>query len=221
MGQRSAGHEVGGGGAAGDADALRDRLEQLMGERISLDLELHDVRKAFEELGEAVPEELQELDTAELAGKLTEARLAHQRALADFQNYQRRAAENERRAREGAAAGVVESMVNVLDTFEMARKMDPKNTPPEAVLQGVEMIRGELLRTLGQRGFNVIEPKLGEAFNPHEHEAIRQVAGEQAMGVEPGHIVETLRPGYRMEERVIRPAQVTVSSAEGENDADV
>ncbi len=209
-------------------ESLRDRLELLMGEKIALDLELHDVRKAFEELGEAMPDDLAELDVTEVAAMLTEAKVAHQRVLADFQNYQRRQIENERRACDGAAAGVVESMVGVLDTFEMARKMDPKQTPPEAVMQGIEMIRSEMLRTLGMRGFVVIEPERGEAFDPNIHEAVQRVDVED---VEAGCIVETMRPGYRMDVRVLRPAQVSVcahdsetapaSDEEGADDADV
>ena len=199
--------------------SLRERLEELVGERIALDLELHDVRKAFEELGEAVPDELLELDSADVSAQLTEARVAHQRALADFQNYQRRQVESERRACEGAAAGVVESMVGVLDTFDMARKMDLKTTSPEMVMQGIEMIRGEMLRVLGQRGFAVIEPDRGAGFDPNVHEAVQQV--DDADDVEPGAVVELVRPGYRMNERIIRPAQVTVASgAEGAVEGD-
>lgn len=207
MGRKTAQPEAQNGGD--NVDALYARLEELAGERAAIDIELHDVRKAFEELGEAVPEELLELDVADLAAKLTEAKMAHQRALADFQNYQRRQYESERRACEGAAAGVVESMVNVLDTFEMARKMDPKKTPPEAMFQGIEMIRFEMLRVLGMRGFGVIEPARGDAFDPNVHEALQQIASDD---VEPGCVVELARPGYRMNERVIRPAQVIVAT---------
>ncbi|MCA9292839.1 MAG: nucleotide exchange factor GrpE [Phycisphaerales bacterium] len=207
MGRRHAEPEAANGGES--LDALHARLDELMGERVALDLELHDVRKAFEELGQPVPEELVELDTAELMAKLTEAKMAHQRALADFQNYQRRQFDNERRACDGAAADVVESMIGVLDTFDMARKMDLKTTPPEMVMQGIEMIRGEMLRVLGQRGFAVIEPAKGEQFDPNVHEAMQQV---ESADVEPGCIVELVRPGYRMHERIVRPAQVIVAA---------
>ena len=148
---------------------------------------------------------------AQLRTDLDEARASHQRVLADFKNFQRRASENELRARDAGRAAVLESFVAVLDTFDMAMKMDPDNTPASSILEGVKMIRGEALRILSTSGFTTIEPARGTPYDPNRHEA---VINEPAEDVEPGAVVTLHQPGYALGERVLRPAKVSVSPTE-------
>ncbi|MDF1808425.1 MAG: nucleotide exchange factor GrpE [Phycisphaerales bacterium] len=129
------------------------------------------------------------------------------RAAADHQNFQRRATGNEREARTSATQGVVQSLIPLLDTFEMALLQDPEKVTAEQVIEGVRMIRGEFLRLLSGYGVSSIDPVVGDEFNPVEHSAMMQ---QPADGVEPGHISLNMGMGFKLGERVVRPAKVAV-----------
>jgi molecular chaperone GrpE len=129
------------------------------------------------------------------------------RAAADHQNFQRRASGNEREARTGATQGVVQSLIPLLDTFEMALLQDAEKVSAQQVIDGVKMIRDEFLRMLSGYGVTAIDPKVGDEFNPMEHSAVMQQAVE---GIEPGHISLNMGIGYKLGDRVVRPAKVAV-----------
>lgn len=133
---------------------------------------------------------------------------------ADFQNYQRRAAINEREARQGATAGVVQSVLPVMDHFDLALGQDLTKATAEQIAGGVRLIRAELMRVLEGYGVSLIEPKPGESFNPGEQQAMMQ---QPSAEIEPGHVVMLLGVGYRLGERVIRPAKVAVAVPNGES----
>lgn len=129
------------------------------------------------------------------------------RAAADHQNFQRRASGNEREARTGATQGVVQSLIPLLDTFEMALLQDAEKVSAQQVMDGVKMIRDEFLRLMSGYGVSSIDPKVGDEFNPMEHAAMMQQAVD---GVEPGHISMNMGIGYKLGDRVVRPAKVAV-----------
>jgi molecular chaperone GrpE len=130
------------------------------------------------------------------------------RTLADYQNSQRRAVSNEREAKQQGITSVVLNVVTVLDHFDLALAQDPAKASVESIVSGVKVIRDELMRVLQNHGVKVIEsPRNGE-FDPSIHQAVMQV---DAPDVEPGRIVATLQPGFLLNDRVIRPATVTVA----------
>lgn len=134
-----------------------------------------------------------------------------QRAIADHQNFQRRAANNEREAGVQARTGVVQSIIPVLDHFDLALAQDPDKTTAEQIVGGVRVIRDELMRVLNSFGVTLIDPAPGDEFDPNCHEAMLRQAGE---GVQPGHISLNLGVGYKLGERVVRPAKVAVAPTE-------
>jgi len=150
----------------------------------------------------------------DLQSQLAEADARYKRALADYQNYQRRAIENERRAREEGMASVVESLIPVLDNFRLALQLDPKETSAEQIFGGVRVILDELSKTLGAYGVATIEPQPGEEFDPMRHDAMMRQPSDE---VEPGAVVAMLQSGYALGERVVRPAKVSVSSGPPES----
>jgi len=165
-----------------------------------------------------------------LTGERDEARAQWQRALADFQNYQRRALANEQEAKRQGVTGVLTSVLPVLDHFDLALAQPAPDAAARKILDGVRVIRAELLRVLENHGVTLISPKAGDEFDPNRHSAIMQQAGE---GVPPGRVSATFQPGYALGERVIRSAKVAVApgepppgpargepSAEGEYDLD-
>ncbi|MEQ8770610.1 MAG: nucleotide exchange factor GrpE [Phycisphaerales bacterium] len=134
-----------------------------------------------------------------------------QRAVADHQNFQRRAGINEREARTQALTGVVQSIIPVLDNFELALGQDLEKATAQQIAGGVTVIRDELLRVLSTYGVTKIDPQVGDEFDPMEHEAMLQ---QPAEGVGPGRIAAALGVGYKLGERVVRPAKVAVVPGE-------
>jgi molecular chaperone GrpE len=147
----------------------------------------------------------------QLQGELDEAIEARKRALADFKNYQRRALENEQRAGAMAAARVVKAIMPVLDHFDLALGQKPEQMTAENLLQAVRIVRDEFNRALASQGVERIEPKPGEPFDPHRHEAVMQ---QPAKGAAPNTIVATLQAGHALGEMVLRPAKVSVAASE-------
>ncbi|MEO1716790.1 MAG: nucleotide exchange factor GrpE [Planctomycetota bacterium] len=146
---------------------------------------------------------------AELEAKLEDAEARALRSLADFQNFQRRAANNEIEARKQGVTAVVTGLLPVLDNFELALQQKDAGGTAEQILGGVEMVKAELLRALEMQGVTPIKPEAGDELNPGEHEAVSQMPME---GVEPGRIAQVFQVGYMLGERVLRPAKVLVAS---------
>lgn len=146
---------------------------------------------------------------AELEAKLEDAEARALRSLADFQNFQRRAANNEIEARKQGVTAVVSGLLPVLDNFELALQQKDAGGTAEQILGGVEMVKAELLRALEMQGVTPIRPEPGDELNPGAHEAVSQMPME---GVEPGRIVQVFQVGYMLGERVLRPAKVLVAS---------
>ncbi len=191
------------------ADAPNEAAEQEQAQREEHAARMESIRQLAQagEL-EVLPEQAEIvealLDTINQRDELQEKLL---RAVADHQNFQRRASGNEREARTGATQGVVQSLIPLLDTFEMALLQDAQKVSAQQVIDGVKMIRDEFLRMLSGYGVTSIDPKVGDEFNPMEHSAMMQQAVE---GIEPGHISQNMGIGYKLGDRVVRPAKVAV-----------
>ena len=95
----------------------------------------------------------------------------------------------------------------VLDTFQLALKSPGESAETQNVIKGVEMIYRQMMQVLEQAGMSKIEA-VGQHFYPNLHEAIMQVEDDT---VPEETVVEELRAGYMLKERVIRPSMVKVS----------
>lgn len=137
-----------------------------------------------------------------------QAQSDYQRALADYQNFQRRAANNETEAHRQGVTSVLGSILPVLDHFDLALTQKPTDEAATKILEGVKVIRGELIRALENHGITLINPLPNDEFDPNRHSAITQFAAE---GVEPGRVSMTMQPGYMLGDRVIRSAKVGVA----------
>lgn len=147
-----------------------------------------------------------------LRTELAEERSRNLRLMADFQNFQRRAKTNENVARQTGVSSVVSSIVTVLDHFDIALAQDTSKASAQQIVDGVRVIRDELIRSLARHGVHIEAPLANDLFVPGKHEAIMQQAAE---GVDSGHIVATFQAGFILREgdveRVIRPAKVSVA----------
>jgi molecular chaperone GrpE len=130
------------------------------------------------------------------------------RKSAEFDNYRKRVDKERREQAEWAAADVLTDVISVLDDFDRALAVE---APAEAhgYRAGVELIHRQLGELLRKRGVTAIET-LGADFDPHQHQA---VAYEESPGAREGEIIGELRKGYRLGERLLRPALVRVAKA--------
>jgi len=133
-----------------------------------------------------------------------------QRLQADFENYRKRVLREQTVLVERASEGLVEQLLPVLDSFELAlANLDSGNSEAagdtERVRKGIELVYAELMSVLERAGLEPIRA-LGAPFDPNEHEAVMQDDGEG----EP-HVGQVLRTGWRLKGRVLRPAMVKVS----------
>lgn len=126
---------------------------------------------------------------------------------ADFQNLQRRAAREVLDSKQNADADFAKSLVQVLDHFDMALSVDPAKVDPKSLLDGVKITYDELRKTLINRGIESYDPT-GKPFDPHLHEAVTQEPSEKHP---PMTVTQTFQQGYKIGDRVLRPAKVKVS----------
>lgn len=131
------------------------------------------------------------------------------RSVADMDNVRRRARLDAEDARRFANAQLLTDLLPVVDNFSRALEHAEQSTDFEALRTGVSMIHRQLTDLLGRSGLERIE-SLGQPFDPNLHEAIMQV--EPTDGQAPNQVVEELRPGYKLSDRVVRPALVKVTS---------
>ena len=130
------------------------------------------------------------------------------RTAADYQNFIRRANQNVDSARQESLSSVAKSMVTVLDHFDRALQLDAETTSTADVLGGVRSIKDELLRALERFGLTRLDVEPGTEFDPNLHEALMRQPSDD---VESGSVAAQFQPGYLLNDRPIRPAQVSVA----------
>jgi molecular chaperone GrpE len=182
-----AGQAAGGGQRQGDPDATAQLIDEQAAEVASLREQL-----------------------AKVTAERDQAAAAWKQVSADYQNSQRRAAGNEKQAKEQGIRAVLSRILPVVDHFDFALALKPETTTAGQVIDGVKMIKAELLRSLESQGVTVIEPKAGDEFDPRLHEAIMHIPHQT---VEAGRVIMTTRLGFMLEDRLVRPAQVGVAAA--------
>jgi molecular chaperone GrpE len=159
---------------------------------------------------------LAEIDTlrASLTAAQTQADeylLALQRERAEFLNFKRRTAEERQRDLGLAAEDLIRKVLVLADDFDRAIEARPDAIADDPWFEGVSAIDRKLRSLLESEGVTPIAAEPGTAFDPREHEAIVNVPGS---GRPEGEIVEQVRRGYRLRDRVIRPALVAVAAGD-------
>ena len=142
-------------------------------------------------------------------GERDELLSALQRERAEFVNYKRRTAE-ERQAMIGLAGeGLISKVIAIADDFDRAIEARPATTADNPWVEGIAAIDRKLRQLLESEGVSPIAASPGTPFDPREHEAVASVPGS---GHPDGAIVGELRRGYRLRDRVLRPALVAVAA---------
>jgi molecular chaperone GrpE len=198
---------------------LAAEIERLARERDAARREADSLRAELDALGPGGPAGAAEpagppesADGGDTAKERDEFLAALQRERAEFQNFRRRTAE-EREAMLGLAAdSLIRKVLALADDFDLAIEHRPEGGVDEAWLEGISAIDRKLRQLLESEGVTAIDASPGVHFDPRVHEAVANVQGTGRPG---GEIVDELRRGYRLRDRVIRPALVAVAEDGG------
>ena len=136
---------------------------------------------------------------------------ALQRERAEFLNFKRRTAEERQRDLGLAAEDLIRKVLALADDFDRAIEARPASIASDPWFEGVSAIDRKLRQLLESEGVTSIVAMPGTRFDPREHEAIANVPGTDRP---EGEIVEEIRRGYRLRDRVLRPALVAVAAAD-------
>ena len=166
-----------------------------------------DVKNATEEEVTTEPE-LSELEKAQNVAK--EMKVRYLRAVADLENYRKRITREKQDIIRSAAGCVVESLLPVLDNMKLGLKSAENHPEAKEVTSGFKMVDDQLKKSLSEQGLEELLPN-GETFDPNLHECISHQPSSE---VAEDHIIETVRAGYRLNERLLRAASVIVSSGQ-------
>ena len=161
------------------------------------------------ELTETEDVEELKLALAEEKGKAENYLANWQRAQADLINYKRRIEQEKEETIKFANSVLILSILPVLDDLERALNSALPEQAEPGWLEGVRLIERKMKASLEAEGLSQIEA-LGEKFDPHLHEAVRQDKGEE------GVIIEEVQKGYKFHDRVIRASRVVVGNGETE-----
>jgi molecular chaperone GrpE len=157
-------------------------------------------------------EEVDELQVAqakitELEAKIEEMENRYLRLQADFDNSRRRAKLDMEAARKYRVQDLATNLLQALDNFERAMKVEVDHEQAKSLLQGMDMIYNGIVGALKNEGVEAIET-VGKEFDPHLHQAVMQVQDENFAS---NIVVEEFQKGYVLKDRVIRPAMVKVN----------
>jgi molecular chaperone GrpE len=152
--------------------------------------------------------EQQLIELKEQAGKAAQYYDQLVRTMADMENFKKRAARERQDAIKYANEALLESIIPVLDNFEAAlAAANAPNTSVQSLQSGVNMIQTQLKSAMSEAGLEEIDAA-GRPFDPNIHEAISQQETDE---VPEGQVVQQVRKGYKLKERLLRPASVIVA----------
>ena len=133
------------------------------------------------------------------------------RTLADAENNRKRGEKDRREAEQYGGAKFARDMLPVYDNLKRAldAATDEQRAAASAVLEGVDLTLRELKNIFGKHGIMVISPAIGDQFDPKEHQAMFEAP---LQGTRAGEIIQVMGEGFMIHDRLLRPAQVGVSS---------
>ena len=150
------------------------------------------------------------LDLKNKAARADENWDKYVRSVADLDNYKKRAARERSEAIKYANESLLEKLLPIVDNFEAALNAANNSSSGgniDALKTGVNMIYSQLKNFLAENGLEEIDA-LGKSFDPNLHEAVSQQATDEAP---EGQVVQQMRKGYKLRDRLLRPAMVVVA----------
>lgn len=174
-------------------EAFLDDIDELAAEE--------DALEALEDDGE-----FEEIEA--LRRERDEFRDKFMRALAEAENARKRSDKDRREAEQYGGSRLARDMLPVYDNLKRALEAATDETSP-ALLEGIELTMRELLNVFKKHGVEVIAPEVGDAFDPKLHQAMFEAP---VPGTKAGDIIQVAAEGFTLHDRLLRPAQVGVSS---------
>lgn len=159
------------------------------------------------------PEKVIETLRAGYEKKEEEARQAQERfmrTLADFENYKKRAQRDQSDALKYANEKLIKELLPVIDNLERALAHSRETRDFDRMMEGVELIRKQLLSALGKFGVAPIE-SLNHPFDPSLHQSIGQIEVEEGSDAEENQVIGETQKGYHLNDRVLRPSLVMIA----------
>lgn len=153
------------------------------------------------------PEQFEELKTRAARADESWERLL--RTTADFDNFKKRAARERTEAIQFANVTLIQKLLPVMDNFDMAlaAAQTAKDEKSASLQAGIAMVQSQLKSILAETGLEEIDAA-GKTFDPTQHEAVSQQETDE---VPEGQVVQQIRKGYKIRERLLRPASVVVA----------
>ncbi|WP_405054032.1 nucleotide exchange factor GrpE [Tabrizicola sp.] len=163
-----------------------------------------------EDLGTSVLEDEIEV----LRAERDDMRDKFMRALADAENSRKRADRDRREAEQYGSTRLARDLLPVFDNLNRALNAvgDEQRSNAAALIEGVELTLRELTTVMTRHGMKPIAPAIGEMFDPQLHQAMFEAPVE---GTKAGQIIQMMTEGFMLHDRLLRPAQVGVSSTPG------
>ncbi|MEN9409544.1 MAG: nucleotide exchange factor GrpE [Pseudomonadota bacterium] len=160
-------------------------------------------------------EDLAALDEIEvLKAERDELRDRFMRALADAENTRKRGERDRREAEQYGSTRLARDLLPVFDNLNRALNAatDEQKAAAAALFEGVQLTLRELTNVMTRHGVKPITPKVGDMFDPQNHEAMFEAP---VPGTKAGQIIQVMTEGFMLHDRLLRPAQVGVSSNTG------
>ncbi|EEB85373.1 nucleotide exchange factor GrpE [Roseobacter sp. GAI101] len=158
---------------------------------------------------EEIDDEALELDQLRAERDLLKDRFM--RALADAENARKRSDKDRREAENYGGSKLARDMLPVYDNMKRALETtsEEQRTVSSALLEGIELTMRELVNVFKKHGMEVIAPEVGDRFDPQLHQAMFEAP---VPGTKAGDIIQVAAEGFMLHDRLLRPAQVGVSS---------
>lgn len=146
-------------------------------------------------------------EVEELEKKLQDEENRYLRLRADFDNFKRRTQTERESAAKYRSQSLLTDLLPVLDNFERALQVEATTEDGQSIKKGIEMVYRSLVEATAKEGLEVIET-VDHPFDPNVHQAVMQ---EQDDSKEAGVVLQELQRGYKLKDRVLRPAMVKVN----------
>ena len=166
---------------------------------------------AVEDEAEFSPEAVAQDEAAALRTEVADLKDRLLRALADVENIRKRAERDRRDAETYGATRLARDLLSVHDNFDRALEnaTDSVRAAAPGLIEGIELTRRELVNAFARNKIERVSPQAGERFDPKLHQAMFEAP---VPGTRAGDIIQVMSEGFTIGDRLLRPAQVGVSS---------
>jgi len=178
------------------------------------DVDALEAALAEEEEAEPTEEELAADELAIVTAERDEFKDRFMRALADAENSRKRSDRDRREAENYGGSKLARDLLPVYDNMKRALEAatDEQREVSSALIEGVELTMRELVNVFGKHGIVPVSPEVGDKFDPKVHQAMFEAP---VPGTKAGEVIQVAAEGFMLHDRLLRPAQVGVSSTPG------